>query len=124
VVPKEHKPPGGGGGGHVYATCTRFSCQEKVPDFFTRWTTTARASAPSALRQRTADFVSDQPKYTNENVPLEDWLRWGSNRTPGTYANAIRSTSKWGGGIELVINSIKEKYNLLAYEKKSEAQPF
>jgi hypothetical protein len=28
-----------------------------------------------ALRQSTADFVSDQPKYANENVPLEDWVR-------------------------------------------------
>jgi hypothetical protein len=32
----------------------------------------------------------------------------------------MRSTSKWGGGIELAISSIKEKYNVLVYEKKPE----
>jgi hypothetical protein len=48
-------------------------------------------------------------------VPLEDWVRWDSNRTPGAYTNAMRSTSKRGGGIELAVNSIKEKYNVFVY---------
>jgi hypothetical protein len=34
------------------------------------------------------------------------------NRTPGAYANAMRSTSMWGGGIELAVNFIKKKYNV------------
>jgi hypothetical protein len=42
-------------------------------------------------------------------LPLENWVKRDSNRTPGVYANAMRSTSKWSGGIELAINSIKEK---------------
>ena len=52
-----------------------------------------------------------------KNVPLEDWVRWGSNKTPGACANTMRSTSKWGGGIELATSSIKEKYNVFVYDK-------
>jgi hypothetical protein len=54
-----------------------------------------------------------------KNVPLEDWVRWGSNKTPGACANAMRSTSKWGGGIELAISSIKKKYSVFVYEKQT-----
>jgi hypothetical protein len=72
----------------------------------------------NTLRQSIADFVSDQPNYAIENSPLEDWVRWDSNRTPGAYANAMRSASKSGGDFELAINSIKKKCNEFVYEKK------
>jgi hypothetical protein len=55
----------------------------------------------NALRQSITDYISDQSKRVIENVPLEHWVKWDSNRTPGAYANAMRSTSKWGDGIEL-----------------------
>jgi hypothetical protein len=39
----------------------------------------------NAFRQSTADFFSDQPEYVIENMPLEDRVRWDSNKTPVAY---------------------------------------
>jgi hypothetical protein len=120
LVPKENNPPGGDGGGTVLRDV--YQVVMPVGNFciFQALDYDGEGVGAKALREITADFVSDQPKYAIENMPLKNWGKWDSNRTPCTYANAMRSTSKWGGGIELAINPIKEKYNVLVYEKKPE----
>jgi hypothetical protein len=69
---------------------------------------------------RCVHYISDQSKCVIENVPLEHWVKWDSNRTPGAYANAMRSTSKWGGGIQMAISPTKKNYNDLVCEAKPE----
>jgi hypothetical protein len=117
LVPKKHKPPGGDGGGHSLRNVFEVlmpgdnSCIYHALDYG------GEGLGANALRQRTADFVRDQYEYKIEGVPLEDWVKWDSGKTPGAYAKAMRSPSKWGGGIELAVNSIEEQCNVFVYEK-------
>jgi hypothetical protein len=93
--------PRGDGGRHVL----RDVCEVLMPGgsfcIFHALDYDGEGIGANALCQSTVYFVSDQTKNATENGPLEVWVSWGSNRTPGAYANAMRSTSKWGDGIEL-----------------------
>jgi len=70
----------------------------------------------SRLRAEICEFIRSNPGYKICETPLEDWIKWDSGGSCGTYA-AKMSRGSWGGGIEMAVASHIKGVNVHVYER-------
>lgn len=56
---------------------------------------------PRLLRQQICDFLTSNPSLLPDGTRAAEIMKWESEKEAETYIREMRSTSVWGGAIEI-----------------------
>lgn len=69
------------------------------------------------LRAEIADYIAANPDTSVAGNPLKDWVLWDSGTDVATYAQSMRTGSRWGGALELAVCAWVKHVEVHVYER-------
>mmetsp|Transcript_31592 Transcript_31592/g.69762 ORF Transcript_31592/g.69762 Transcript_31592/m.69762 type:complete len:592 (-) Transcript_31592:2-1777(-) len=78
------------------------------------------ATSASKLRAEIADYIAAHPNTQVSNNAIKDWVLWDSGMDTASYAQSMRTGSRWGGAIELAVCAKVKRVRVHVYEKGRE----
>lgn len=53
------------------------------------------------LRKDVCDYLQSNPVFVDDGTRAHEVIEWDSSGTPSSYVESMRSTSTWGGAVEI-----------------------
>ncbi|CAE8639648.1 unnamed protein product [Polarella glacialis] len=76
------------------------------------------------LRAEIADFIASHPETEVANNPIRDWVLWNSGLDPASYADSMRTGSRWGGAVEIAVCALVRQVCINVFEPSKESGEF
>ena len=75
-----------------------------------------KGTGAGPLRTAILDFMVQHPEELVAGAKISDWVMWDSNTSVSAYVASMRSTSAWGGAIEIAVCSMVRRCTVHVYE--------